>query len=94
MNIPAAVFKAECLHLMDEVARTGRPVIITKHGKAVAQLAPIPVQPESQFGYMKNTVKILKDVIAPIDVVWDALSTGDQHPAAKRVRQRRIKRTK
>jgi prevent-host-death family protein len=94
MNIPAAVFKAECLHLMDEVARTGRPVIITKHGKAVAQLAPIPVQRESQFGYMKQTVKILKDVIAPIDVTWDALSTDDEHPAAKPVRQRRAKRAK
>lgn len=32
MNIPAAVFKAECLKLMDEVARTGRPIVITKHG--------------------------------------------------------------
>jgi prevent-host-death family protein len=94
MNIPAAVFKAECLNLMDEVARTGRPVIITKHGKPVAQLVPIPVQPESQFGYMKKTVKILKDVIAPIDVAWGALSTDDQHPAAKPVRQRRVKHTK
>jgi len=94
MNIPAAVFKAECLHLMDEVARTGQPVIITKHGKAVAQLAPMPAQPESQFGYMKNTVKILKDVIAPIDVAWGALSADDEHPAAKPVRQRRVRRNK
>ena len=38
MSIPAAVFKAECLKLMDQVARTGQPVVITKHGKPVARL--------------------------------------------------------
>ena len=42
MSIPAAVFKAECLRLMDEVARTGQPVVITKHGKPVAQLSRPP----------------------------------------------------
>jgi prevent-host-death family protein len=47
MDIPAAVFKAECLKLMDEVARTGQPVVITKHGKPVAQLVPIPAQSSS-----------------------------------------------
>ncbi len=58
MSIPAAVFKAECLKLMDEVARTGQPVVITKHGKPVAQLAPVAAEPKSLFGYMKNTVTI------------------------------------
>ena len=52
MSIPAAVFKAECLKLMDEVARTGQPVVITKHGKPVAQLAPVAAEPKSLFGYM------------------------------------------
>jgi prevent-host-death family protein len=64
MDIPAAVFKAECLQLMDEVARTGQPVVITKHGKPVAQLVPIPAQPRSIFGYMKNMVRINADVVA------------------------------
>ena len=92
MNIPAAVFKAECLKLMDEVARTGQPVVITKHGKPVAQLVPIPAQSSSLFGYMKNTVKIKGDVVAPIDEEWSALS-GDENPlfavAAKKPRARR-----
>jgi prevent-host-death family protein len=77
MDIPAAVFKAECLKLMDEVARTGRPVVITKHGKPVAQLMPIPAESRSLFGYMKNTVRIKGDVVAPIDEEWSALS-GDE----------------
>ena len=74
MSIPAAVFKAECLKLMDEVARTGRPVVITKHGKPVAQLAPVAAEPKSLFGYMKNTVTIKRDIVAPTEDSWSAVS--------------------
>ena len=97
MDIPAAVFKAECLKLMDEVARTGQPVVITKHGKPVAQLVPIAAQSHSLFGYMKNTVKIKRDVVAPIDEEWSALSGDENHlfaVAAKKPRARRGSRIK
>jgi prevent-host-death family protein len=74
MSIPAAVFKAECLKLMDEVARTGQPVVITKHGKPVAQLVPVAAEPTSLFGYMKNTVTIQGDIVGPTDDSWNAVS--------------------
>lgn len=77
MSIPAALFKAECLKLMDEVARTGRPIVITKHGKPVAQLAPVPAEPGTYFGHMKGAARIKGDIVAPIDEHWDALS-GDE----------------
>jgi prevent-host-death family protein len=92
MDIPAAVFKAECLKLMDEVARTGQQVVITKHGKPVARLVPIAAQSSTLFGYMKNTVKIKGDVVAPIDEEWSALSGDENHlfaPAPKKSRARR-----
>jgi prevent-host-death family protein len=92
MRIPAAVFKAECLKLMDEVARTGQPVVITKHGKPVAQLVPVPAEPTSLFGYMKNTVTIKGDIVAPTDESWSAVS-GDEERlfagAGKKPRTRR-----
>jgi prevent-host-death family protein len=94
MNIPAAIFKAECLNLMEEVARTGQPIVITKHGKPVAQLVPIPAQPESLFGYMKNTVSISGDIVTPVREEWSALS-GDEDRlygfAPKKTRARRSK---
>ena len=93
MSIPAAVFKAECLKLMDEVARTGQPVVITKHGKPVAQLVPVPAEPSSLFGYMRNTVNIKGDVVGPTDDRWSAASGEEDHfyaivrrkPRARRV---------
>ncbi len=97
MDIPAAVFKAECLKLMDEVARTGQPVVITKHGKPVAQMVPIPAQSRSLFGYMKNSVQIKVDVIAPVDEEWSALAGDEDHlltVARKKSRVRRGSRNK
>jgi prevent-host-death family protein len=77
MNIPAATFKAECLRLMDEVARTGQPIVITKHGRPVAQLTAVPVTSPSLFGYMRGTMKVTGDLIAPVDEAWSAV-TGDE----------------
>ena len=38
MKISAVKFKATCLKLIDRVAATGEPVIITKRGKVLARL--------------------------------------------------------
>ena len=92
MSIPAAVFKAECLRLMDEVARTGQPVVITKHGRPVAQLVPVPATPGSLFGYMRNTVTIKGDIVAPTGESWSADSGEDDalgSAAGKKSRARR-----
>jgi len=37
-EISATQFRARCLKLLDEVERTGQPLVITKHGKPVARL--------------------------------------------------------
>ena len=46
-TIKASEFKAKCLALMDEAARTGKPVLVTKHGKPVAELRPHRPRPKS-----------------------------------------------
>lgn len=39
-TIKASEFKAKCLALIDQVARTGRPLLVTKNRKPVAELRP------------------------------------------------------
>ena len=63
----ASEFKAKCLKIMDEVAATGEPVIITKHGVPVAQLVPEVQKPETLFGALQGSVIILGDIVGPID---------------------------
>lgn len=71
-EINAARFKAECLALLDDVAETGQPIVVTKRGKPVAQVVPVEEPPS-----LRGSVTYLVDddeLIAPIDVEWDALS--------------------
>ena len=58
MKISAVEFKATCLKLIDRVAETGEPVVITKRGKVLARLVPDHGKPRG-FGKGRNTVEIL-----------------------------------
>jgi prevent-host-death family protein len=71
-KIPAGEFKAKCLQVLDEVQRLRMPIVITKRGKPVAKLVPLDDQRESFIGSMKGTMEIIGDIIAPIDVKWEA----------------------
>jgi prevent-host-death family protein len=70
-SIGAGEFKAECLSLLDTVARTRRPLIITKRGKPVAQLMPMPQAP-TLFGALAGSVLSQDDLVAGTGETWDA----------------------
>ncbi len=70
-SIGAGEFKAKCLTILDEVALTRQPLIITKYGKPIARLVPIDPLPEL-FGALKGAGYFEGDIISPIDVEWDA----------------------
>jgi prevent-host-death family protein len=71
-KIAAGEFKAKCLKLLDEVAEKRRTLVITKHGKPVAQVIPMPAD-ETLFGSMKGSVISMGDIISPIEVGWEAM---------------------
>jgi prevent-host-death family protein len=69
--IAAGQFKAKCLQLMDDVQEKHTSFIITKHGIPVAKLVPVEDQSINLYGAMQGTVKIMGDIVAPIDEKWD-----------------------
>lgn len=69
-TIAAGQFKAECLALLDRVARTGQPIIVTKRGKPVARLVPLEETPEKSLA---GSVLFDDDLVSPIEDEWDAL---------------------
>jgi len=71
-SIGAAAFKAECRKSMDEVARTGKSVTITKRGRPVAELKPVPPKRTSIIGAMEGSV-LYEDMVRPLDVEWEAM---------------------
>lgn len=66
-EIAAGEFKSKCLALLDEVARTGETLIVTKRGKPVAKLTPVDAPPS-----LIGSVLYEGDIISPIDVEWEA----------------------
>lgn len=71
-TIKASEFKAICLKLIDEVAETGQTLVITKNGQAVAQLGPVVANPHTLVGMHRGKLRILGDILAPIDEKWEA----------------------
>ena len=68
-QVNAARFKAECLALLDDVAATGQPIVVTKRGKPVARVVPIE-EPPSLHGSVTYLVGE-DELIASLGDVWD-----------------------
>jgi prevent-host-death family protein len=73
ITIAAGEFKAKCLKLLDEVAEKRETLVITKHGKPVAEVNPIKPEKTELFGSMKGSVLWEGDIISPLDIEWDAM---------------------
>jgi prevent-host-death family protein len=75
-SVGAAEFKAKCLNLIEQMGDDGEPVLITKRGKPVAVLSPLPRKSEHQsiIGAMKGTVSAYDDPFSPAGDPqdWDA----------------------
>lgn len=76
--VPAGQFKQGCLAILDEVAATRRPVIITKRGRPVARLVPIEPEADAEariLADLRSRMTLLVDddaLLEPIDVAWEA----------------------
>jgi prevent-host-death family protein len=72
-TIPAGEFKAKCLKLLDKVAQDRQTLVITKHGKPVAQIVPMPSPATGDpFGALRGSGTILGDIILPLENEWEA----------------------
>ena len=68
-TVPAALFKAQCLSLLDRVGPEG--IVITKHGRPVAKLFPIATESAALIGSLKGKLTIKGDILST-GVNWDA----------------------
>ena len=68
-TIPAGEFKARCLRLLDEVAETGEVLVVTKRGRAVAQVAPVDSTPRRS---LRGSVEYRGDIVGPFHEEWES----------------------
>lgn len=58
-RIGVTAFKAQCLALIDDVARgKARRVVLTKHNRPVAAIVPFETSQTRLWGAMRGTVKL------------------------------------
>ena len=69
-QISASEFKATCLELMDEVARTGVELIVTKHGRPVVRLSAVGETRDSPWGFLAGSVVRHGDIVSAHDPSW------------------------
>jgi prevent-host-death family protein len=70
----ASDFKARCLAVMDEVAESCEPLLITKNGNPVAELrAHAGRRIKSPIGLHRGRVRVTGDILAPLGAKWEAL---------------------
>ena len=65
-RMAAGTFKAHCLRVIKEVQATGEPVVITKRGAPIAQVAPIAAGTGDVFGFMAGEFKVIGDIESPV----------------------------
>ena len=74
-TMKASEFKAHCLAVLEEVARTGERVTVVKRGRPVAQIVP-SVPGDARFPQQRliGSVEILGDVLSPVlePDAWEA----------------------
>ncbi len=76
-EIAISEFKAKCSALLERVSKTKKPIRVTRFGKPIADVvAPALVQGRAAWiGSMKDSMKILEDIISPAneEKEWEAL---------------------
>jgi prevent-host-death family protein len=78
-EIAVSKFKATCLGVLERVRKTGKPILVTRFGKPVAQIVPPPEPKRSKrwVGSMAGTARIIGDIVAPAvdESDWEALDS-------------------
>ena len=75
-SVAVTEFKARCLSLLEDVARSGQPLVVTKRGKPLARVVPTSgapvVYPQAT---LRGTVRIRGDLITPVIplTAWNAV---------------------
>ena len=70
--IDVSEFKEKCLKLIEDVARSGHEIVITKNRRPVSRLLPYRKKPNSLFGIDRGRIEILDYIVEPLDVEWEA----------------------
>jgi prevent-host-death family protein len=71
-TVSATEFKTRCLALLEEVRRTRRPLLVTRHGAPVAEISPHIARQRDGNNPLKDSILFQDDLLSPVDVRWES----------------------
>lgn len=72
-SMAVSQFKAHALRVLDEIARSGESVLITKRGKPLARVVPFAEEDRSKPGKLARTLVFEDDIVSPLgEEMWEA----------------------
>lgn len=72
MVVTVTDFKAKCLQILERVRLTGEKVLITKHGKVIAELGPVTDDRKATGpGLARGSLAIVGEIVEPFDAGWE-----------------------
>jgi prevent-host-death family protein len=71
LSLSVSKFKATCLAVLEDVKKNKKTVLITKHGKPIAEIVPYEGTPKPLP--LKETVQFVGDIVSPVaENDWEA----------------------
>ena len=70
--VAAGKFKAQCLALLDEVARDHETIVVTKRGKPVAKITAVTDGQADLRERLKGSILREEDIVSPVPFTWEA----------------------
>jgi prevent-host-death family protein len=71
-TVPATEFKQHCLALLEEVRQTRQPLLVTRHGKPVAEISPYVSRERDLVNPLQGSILYQGELVAPIAEKWDS----------------------
>ncbi|NKB65898.1 MAG: type II toxin-antitoxin system prevent-host-death family antitoxin [Candidatus Latescibacteria bacterium] len=72
-NVAISEFKAHALRILDEVARTGEEIVVTKRGNPVARVVPYCNVAPNEPGKLADALVFEEDIVSPLgEELWEA----------------------
>ena len=75
ISVPIGELKVHCYQILDEATRNNNKLIITKRGKAIAEVTPLQESrpKRSIFGALRDLATVNGDIVSSLNnVSWDA----------------------
>ena len=68
--VTATHFKAHCMRLLEDVRRTRQALLVTSHGKPLAEIRPVSAV-SARINPLRVSVVQQNDLVTPIAETWD-----------------------